>query len=137
MSSSKVRVLIVDDSSRFRRVARELLERRGYEVVGEVATADAAIDAAAHLAPDAVLLDVLLPDGTGFGVSAALNAAPPSPAVLLTSTEDFGPSLALSSGCGARGFVLKQQLAQVDLANFWPRAGGAGAKLRCSSPLSR
>jgi DNA-binding NarL/FixJ family response regulator len=101
-----MRVLIVDDSVHFRQAARSLLERRGYRVVGEVSRADDAVDAIAGLAPDAVLLDVLLPDGSGFGVCATITSAQPAPAVLLVSSEDFGPCFALAEECGARGFVL-------------------------------
>jgi DNA-binding NarL/FixJ family response regulator len=123
------RVLIVDDSSHFRAAAHSLLVRRGYEVVGEVGTGDAAIDAVKRLAPDAVLLDVLLPDGSGFAVSALITSARPAPAVLLTSSEDFGPCLALSKECGARGFVLKSHLGRCELTSFWPRPHQSGEDL--------
>ena len=83
-----VRVLIVDDSAPFRTAVRELLARRGYLVVGEADTAARAVEAAERLAPDAVLLDVHLPDGCGFEVSSALTDADPDSAVLLTSTDD-------------------------------------------------
>jgi DNA-binding NarL/FixJ family response regulator len=114
-----MRVLIVDDSIYFRQAARALLERRGYDVVGEVGSADAAVEAVAGLAPDAVLLDVLLPDGTGFGVCATITAAQPGPAVLLVSSEDFGTCFSLAEQCGARGFVLKSRLGQCELDRFW------------------
>jgi DNA-binding NarL/FixJ family response regulator len=116
-----MRVLIVDDSSCFRSAARALLERRGYEVVGEAATAAAAFEEARALNPAAVLLDVSLPDGTGFAVSARLTHRTPAIAVLLTSTEDFSSCYGLAEECGARGFVLKSQLAGCDLERFWPR----------------
>jgi DNA-binding NarL/FixJ family response regulator len=114
-----MRVLIVDDSICFRQAARALLERRGYDVVGEAGSADAALEAVAILAPDAVLLDVLLPDGTGFGVCAEITAARTGPAVLLVSSEDFGTCFSLAEQCGARGFVLKSRLGQCELDRFW------------------
>jgi two-component system chemotaxis response regulator CheY len=115
-----MRILIVDDSSCFRRAARALLERRGYEVVGEAVCAADAIEQADRLGPSAVLLDVTLPDGTGFGVAAQLTGRSPAMAVLLTSAEDFGSCYGLAEECGARGFVLKSELARCDLARFWP-----------------
>jgi DNA-binding NarL/FixJ family response regulator len=114
-----MRVLIVDDSTCFRQAARALLERRGYEVVGEVASAGAALDAVSTLEPDAVLLDVLLPDGTGFAVCATLTASEQPPAILLVSSEDFAPCFSLAEQCGARGFVLKSRLGQCELERFW------------------
>src|SRR6478672_2776230 len=112
MDRKRPRVLIVDDSARFRAAVRDLLARRGYEVVGEARTGDGAVGAVKRLAPDAVLLDVLLPDGSGFGVSAVITSTPPAPAVLLTSAEDFGACFSLAEECGARGFVLKAHLAR-------------------------
>ncbi len=117
-----VRVLIVDDSAPFRSVVRDLLTRRGYLVVGEAATAEKAVQAAERLAPDAVLLDVHLPDGSGFEVSAALTEADPDLAVLLTST-DHPPACELRVDvAGARGFVLKCSLAEAPLERFWDTA---------------
>src|SRR5881628_2798069 len=114
-----MRVVIVDDSLCFRRAARTLLERRGYEVVGEGESADAAHRLADRLKPAAMLVDVGLPDGTGFGVAAHLSRRCPGLAILLTSVEDYGSCYALADECGARGFVLKSQLARCDLTRLW------------------
>jgi DNA-binding NarL/FixJ family response regulator len=114
-------VLIVDDAALFRDVARELLERRGYKVVGEAGTAAAAIEMAERLAPDAALVDIRLPDGDGFALAAALVDARPGLAVLLTSADRVPPDPAGVRASGARGFVLKSRLAAADLAQFWPQ----------------
>lgn len=114
------RVLIVDDAPVFRQAARELLERRGYTVVGEADSAASAMDAADRLAPDAILLDLRLPDADGFVLSAALVRARPGLAVLLASADRAVPSPARVRASGARGFVLKSRLAATDLSEFWP-----------------
>jgi DNA-binding NarL/FixJ family response regulator len=119
-ASLPARVLIVDDAPVFREVARELLERRGYTVVGEADSAASAIDAVAQLAPDAVLVDIRLPDGDGFELSAALTRTHPELAVLLASADRIPPSPARVRACGARGFVLKSRLVAADLTQFWP-----------------
>jgi DNA-binding NarL/FixJ family response regulator len=103
------RVLIVDDHQPFRAVARELLEGAGYIVAGEAADAAEALAAVALEAPDAVLLDVQLPDSDGFAVATAL-AVTDGPAVVLISSreaEDYGRRVAT---CGARGFIPKSKL---------------------------
>jgi DNA-binding NarL/FixJ family response regulator len=115
-----MRVLIVDDSPCFAAAARTLLERRGYEVAGVADSVADAIEQVERLEPGAVLLDVILPDGTGFGVAARLTESDPALAVLLTSAEDYSSSHFLAEECGARGFVLKSQLAACDLERFWP-----------------
>lgn len=104
-----IRVLIVDDHAPFRAVAREVLEGAGYVVSGEAADADEALAAVAAGAPDAVLLDVQLPDRDGFAVAQIL-AAQDGPAVVLISSrdeEDYGSRVA---ACGARGFISKSRL---------------------------
>jgi two-component system, chemotaxis family, chemotaxis protein CheY len=114
------RVIIVDDAPVFGEVARELLERRGYTVVGEAENAASAIDAVARLRPDAVLVDIRLPDGDGFALSAALTRAHPELVVLLVSADREVPSAARVRASGARGFALKMRLAATDLEQFWP-----------------
>jgi DNA-binding NarL/FixJ family response regulator len=96
-------VLIVDDHPTFRRFARRLLEESGYEVVGEADSVAAAVEATARLRPAAVLLDILLPDGSGLDAVSRLAPA----AVVLTSSrsaEDFGVAL---DDAPARGFIPK------------------------------
>src|SRR6266571_4153909 len=67
-------VLIVDDHATFRSLARDLLESEGFEVIGEAESGTSAIERAAALRPDLVLLDVQLPDLTGFEVIERLRA---------------------------------------------------------------
>lgn len=118
--ASGTSVLIVDDAQCFRRVARELLERRGYTVVGEADCAATALALAECLAPDAVLMDVRLPDANGFDLSAALTGCARPPAVLLVTAEPDLGSYALIEQSGARGLVAKEALAATDLRSFWP-----------------
>jgi DNA-binding NarL/FixJ family response regulator len=103
-------VLIVDDHAGFRLSARRILEADGYMVVGEAATGREGIDRARETKPAIVLLDVYLPDGSGFDFADEIVRLEPPPAVILTSShdrEDFGESLPFSR---ARGFVPKGEL---------------------------
>jgi CheY-like chemotaxis protein len=121
----RTRVLVVDDSTAFRRVARQLLERRGYAVVAEATTAAAAIDAVETLDMDAVLLDIMLPDTSGTIVASYLRVYHPELAVLLVSSERDQDWEALLEQTGARGFLPKSSLADADLAIFWPVREGS------------
>jgi DNA-binding NarL/FixJ family response regulator len=109
------RVLIVDDHQPFRAVARELLEGAGYIVTGEAADAAEALAAVAAHAPDAVLLDVQLPDRDGFTVAKELAASDGPTVVLISSrdADDYGRRVA---ACGARGFIPKSKLSAAAVA---------------------
>jgi DNA-binding NarL/FixJ family response regulator len=103
-------VLIVDDHGSFRATARKLLEAEGFEVVGEAETGESALEAVTRLKPDVLLLDMQLPDMDGFGVLARLPSNGSRPAVVLTSSRDASEFGRLVEGCGARGFVPKDEL---------------------------
>jgi DNA-binding NarL/FixJ family response regulator len=110
------RVLIVDDHEPFRTMARSLLEGAGYVISGEAADAAEALAAVVADAPDAVLLDVQLPDRDGFSVATALMAMGGGPAVVLISSreaEDYGRRI---GACGARGFIPKSRLSAAAFA---------------------
>ncbi len=55
------RILIVDDSARFRALAAELLAMRGFEVLAEASDGEQALAAVARSRPDGILLDINLP----------------------------------------------------------------------------
>jgi DNA-binding NarL/FixJ family response regulator len=116
-----VTVLIVDDHAGFRRSARALLEVEGFEVVGEAADGSSGLKLARELKPDLVLLDVALPDVSGFDVAAGLAAAP-SKVILTSSREhaDYGGRVRRS---GALGFVPKDGLSAEALSELLERAG--------------
>ena len=103
-----MRVLIVDDHAGFRAAARRLLALDGFAVVGEAANGEAAIVFARQVRPDLVLLDVALPDTSGFDVAERLAGL--TAGVILTSSReqsDLGRRLDRS---GALGFVPKYRL---------------------------
>ncbi len=104
-------VLIVDDHPSFRATARAVLEADGFEVVGEARDGAEGVELARSLRPEVVLLDVQLPDTTGFDVVAHLagmNGG--APAVVLVSSRDASDYGELIARSGARGFVPKGEL---------------------------
>jgi two-component system response regulator DesR len=118
---TELRVLLVDDAPFYRRIACELLARRGYAVAGEAETIAAALSLAGAVQPDAALVDVRLPDGDGFDLAARLTRLYPWMAVLLTSSEFDDDFHARADASGARGFVPKLHLAQIEFETFWSR----------------
>ena len=101
-------VLIVDDHSAFRSSARRMLEGEGFDVVGEAADGASALDAVRELEPDVVLLDIALPDLSGYDVAERLAGS--SSKVVLTSSRAQGDlGRRLRDSC-ALGFVPKDRL---------------------------
>ncbi len=103
-------VLIVDDHARFRRSARALLEFEGFQVVGEAATGEEAVALTAQLAPEALLLDVQLPDVDGFEVAERVRDAAPQPEIVFVSNRDPADYGTKADASGARGFIAKGAL---------------------------
>jgi DNA-binding NarL/FixJ family response regulator len=109
-----VSVLIVDDEPGFRANARRLLALRGYSVAGEAGTASHALQLARALRPDAVLLDVNIPEASGIHVAFELASMSPPPRVLLISADAEVCEQTVRE-CGAHAFVPKVDLPTCDL----------------------
>ena len=109
-------LLIVDDHAGFRSSARALFEADGWLVVGEAGTGNQAIAAAHRLRPDAVLLDIALPDIDGFAVCESIMQDETVRAVVvLTSSRNpasYGSRLSAST---AHGFIPKDELSAAGL----------------------
>ena len=102
-------VLIVDDHAGFRSGARLLLEAEGFDVLGEAADGESAVEQARRLRPQVVLLDVQLPGIDGFAVAERLAAEPAAPAVVLISSRDRGAFRGRLEATPARGFITKAE----------------------------
>jgi CheY-like chemotaxis protein len=111
-------VLVVDDDPEFRELARRLLAERGLTVVGEAGSVAAALAAAVHLKPSAVLADVQLPDGDGLALARELAALPWRPSVVLTSTDADITTTGEARLAGARAFVVKADLPDAPLTQL-------------------
>jgi DNA-binding NarL/FixJ family response regulator len=109
-------VLIVDDHPGFRAQARMLLAAAGYEVVGEAADGESGVRVARDLSPDVMLLDVQLPDITGFEVVRLVGGWPDPPAIVLISSRDASDYGRRIERSGARGFISKAELSARTLA---------------------
>jgi len=108
-------LLIVDDHASFRSWAHDVLAHEGFHVVGESADGAAAIEDVRRLRPDVVLLDIRLPDMSGFDVARQIGGLA---SVVLTSSRsasDFGPSIGASP---AVGFLAKSDLSGEALASL-------------------
>jgi DNA-binding NarL/FixJ family response regulator len=106
-------VLICDDHEVVREGLRTLLSRRDdMAVVGEAATMQEAIDAAAKAKPDVVIMDVRLPDGSGIEACRAIREARPETHVIMLTSYADDEALFASIVAGASGYLLKQTRGQ-------------------------
>jgi DNA-binding NarL/FixJ family response regulator len=103
-----VRVLIADDHPLFRKGLRTLLESEpGLEVIGEATTGEEAIAMAVTSSPDVILLDLKMPDKTGFEAARAISASSPHIHILVVTLFQDDESIFAALRAGARGYVLK------------------------------
>jgi DNA-binding NarL/FixJ family response regulator len=111
-------VLVVDDDIEFRGLAAQMLAAMGLHVSGEAGTCASAAAAAAELRPDAVLVDVELPDGNGIALAEELVALPWRPRVVVASSDPDATSSAAVQRFGAIGFIAKEALPDGALATM-------------------
>jgi DNA-binding NarL/FixJ family response regulator len=110
--SSRVRVLIVDDHAVVREGLRLVLEKHDdLEAIGEAGSVDEAVEKAAALRPDLVLLDLAMPGKPGLQAMPGLLRADPNVKVLILSMEDDPRYVREAFAAGARGYLLKEAVA--------------------------
>jgi two-component system KDP operon response regulator KdpE len=128
MSSDGTRVLVVDDEPQILRALEITLRREGYDVVVAHTAEEALTSAAAH-PPEAVILDLLLPDGRGTEVARELREWSSAPILVLSAVEDEAEKVA-ALDAGADDYVTKPFSVEELLARL-------RAALRRSTPERR
>ena len=119
----RVSVLVVDDDARFRDLAARLLTASNLIVVGQAGTVREAMEVVGPLRPDAVLVDVGLPDGDGLRLSRHIAALPWRPRVVLTSSDRDATTHEGALAAGAVGFVAKDDLPDAALSRLLAGVG--------------
>jgi two-component system KDP operon response regulator KdpE len=99
------RVLVVDDEQQILRALRTSLRAAGYEV-DTAETAEGALAAAAMRPPEAVILDLVLPDGSGTDVARELRTWSSVPVIVLSAVGDESEKVA-ALDAGADDYVTK------------------------------
>ena len=103
-----VRILIVDDHQLAREGLKAVLCDDGFQVVGEAATGEQAVDLVARLMPDAVLMDVRLGPGIdGLEATRRIAALDLPTRVIILSLHDMPAYVREAMAAGAGGYVLK------------------------------
>ena len=103
------RILIVDDHPLTRDALAALLEQGGFEIAGRAADAESAIERAAELRPDLVLLDLSLPGMSGVEALPLLREAAPDAEVVVLTASGTEENLLGAIRAGAAGYLLKSE----------------------------
>jgi DNA-binding NarL/FixJ family response regulator len=122
-----VRVMVVDDVTSFRRVARAVIDATpGFRWVREAASGAEALAYVDELHPNLVLLDVRMPDMGGIEAARRLHQAHPETVIVLISLDEL-PDTAPVTLCGAAAFVRKQDFGTGMLRRLWDLHGSSSA----------
>lgn len=104
----RIRVLVVDDHALFRRgIAAVLANEEDLEMVGEASDGLEAIQKAREIAPDMVLMDLMMPRCSGLEAIQALQVEMPRVDILVLTVSETEADLFAAVKFGARGYILK------------------------------
>lgn len=132
-----ISVVIVDDHAVVRSGLKLLLEAEGdIEVVGEAGNLRDAVFRARSAKPDVILMDIVMPGGSGIEATPAVLKEAPDAKVLILSMQDDPSYVREAFAAGASGYVLKEAADDEVVAAVREIAGGGryvnpalGAKL--------
>jgi two-component system response regulator NreC len=120
-----IRVLVVDDHAVVRTGLRLLLDaEEDIEVAGEAGTASDAVFEARTTKPDVILMDVVMPGGSGIEAIPQLLHEEPDVKILILSMQDDPSYVRQAFAAGAAGYVLKEAVDAEVVAAVREVAGG-------------
>jgi DNA-binding NarL/FixJ family response regulator len=103
-----LRILIAEDHPLFRKGMISLLSSvPEFEVVGEARTGEEAIERAAQLQPDVILMDLQMPEVNGIEATRRILQQSPNVRILVVTLFEDDDSEFMALRAGARGYVLK------------------------------
>ena len=115
-----VRIVTVDDQPLFREAARAIVALTpGFEMVGESADGESAIEVARRVDPDMVIVDVRMEGMDGIDTTRQLKTDDASRVVVLVSSADVRELASLAESCGAAAIVRKHWLSPHMLRGLW------------------
>ncbi len=101
------KLLLVDDAAYMRRLIGIMAKNGGHEIVGEAGTGNEAIEKFTDLAPDLVILDILMPDCSGIEVLKELKTIKPDTKVVMCTASEQSHHIKEALALGASGYIVK------------------------------
>ena len=102
-----LRVLIVDDALFMRNMLRDIFVGAGYEVVGEAADGNEAVEKYRALRPDLVTMDIVMPERSGIEALGEIVRENPAANVIMCSALGQEALVIQAVEAGAKGFIVK------------------------------
>jgi DNA-binding NarL/FixJ family response regulator len=125
-----IEVLIVDDHPIVREGLAGVLERHGMKIVGLAANGKQAVEMYSAHRPDVMLLDLRLPDQSGFDVVRTVLSRDPQARIIILSSAQGDASIYNAISLGVRGYLLKG----IDGASLADQVRHVAAGGSCLSP---
>ena len=129
-----LRLLLADDNAPVRRSLKALLEREGFEVIGEAADGQQAVALADRYRPDVILLDLSMPYLNGIEAARQIRKAIPHARTIILTVHREYHYVVQALEAGVRGYILKGRAVQ-DLATAVHQV--AGGEIFLSRDLSQ
>lgn len=101
------KVLIVDDAAFMRMMIKDILEKNGYEIVGEAANGAIAVEMYQKEKPDVVTMDITMPDVDGIEAVKRIKEIDPAAKVIMCSAMGQQSMVMEAIKAGARDFIVK------------------------------
>ncbi len=106
-----IRILVVDDYAPFREGLRAMLRSEGdLQLIGEATNGKEALELAAQLQPDVILMDLQMPEMSGIEATGAIVETSPHISILVLTMFQDDNSVFTALQAGARGYLLKGAL---------------------------
>ncbi|MCM1988119.1 response regulator [Oceanirhabdus seepicola] len=101
------RVLIVDDAAFMRMMIKDILEKNGFEVVGQAANGVQAVELYKQEKPDVVTMDITMPDMDGIEAVKNIKAFEPNAKIIMCSAMGQQTMVMDAIRAGAKDFIVK------------------------------
>jgi CheY-like chemotaxis protein len=108
-AKAPLRILLADDGPVIRELVKALLEREGFDVVGEAADGAEAVRLAQALHPDVAILDFRMPRQGGLEAAREIRQMCPGTRVILLTTHAEDYEIATALGPAIQGYVVKAE----------------------------